>query len=264
MYSLNFGIVFVTLAVGLTSLCCRGPKAAEFPIPSDRVAVATPTPPNTGVRIEFPELVLTVEDVESDNFDVTFGKRTATIKPRTLEIIDGNKVRIEQSQITGVSARIRFDIGFLQYLTDDVRASPLDLAHQTGWTAVDILNNEIQLPQFYKNKENVIEVYKQLGFQSEQDFLGAVEAEHLKKVKAISYRLQKEYFTNLVRRDRSRYEQCCPEIIKQAEQFLSRPLSEFSTFERLGIEIYLQKLTLEIDGFDKAGKPLKFSVIETN
>lgn len=264
MFPLSGWKVLIVIAAGLISSSCRGPEASEIPVSSDWVPAATPALRKTGIRIEFPEFVLFVEDVNSEDFEVTLQERTATIRPRTLEGIDGSKIRIENSQLNGMTARIRFELGFLQYLTDDVRASPLDLLHQTAWTALEIPNNGIQIPQFYKNRENVTEVYNQLGFQSEQDFLRSVEAKYFEKVKPISYRTQREYFTNLLRRDRARYKQCCPEYIKQAEQFLSRPLAELKTFETLGIEIYLQKLTLEIDGVDKAGKPLRFSLIGTN
>lgn len=215
------------------------------------------------VRIEFPELGLSIDELDSEDFEVTVQARTATIKPKTLAGIDGTKIRVEGSQLTGMTARIRFELGVLQYLTDDVRASPLAFSHQTGWNAVEILKNEIQIPQFYKNRENVTEVHRQLGFQSQEDFLHSLEVEYFEKIKTISYRTQKEYFANLLRRDRARYEQCCPEYIEQAEKFLGRAPGEFRTFEALGVEVFLQKLTVEIDAVGLAGRPLKFTLVGT-
>lgn len=264
MYHLHLRKVLIVIAVVLVYVGCRSPEASEIPFQSEQTPAPSPVLEKSGILIEFPELGLSFGNVDADDFYVNLQARTATIEQRTYTGIDGSTIRVERSQLSGLTARIRFELGFLQYLTDDVRASPLDLSHQTAWTALEIRNSEIQIPQFYKDRENVIEVYEQLGFQSEQDFLRSLEDEYFEKVKPISYRTQKEYFTNLLRSDRARYEQCCPEYIEQAAKWLSRPIGEFRTFETLGVEIFLQKLTLEIDGVDKAGKPLKFSVIGTN
>jgi hypothetical protein len=254
--------VLIIFAVGLTLASCGDTQLSELSYVPQPAPTVTPGSEPSSIRVDFEELDLSIRDTKPDDFRITKRGRVAEIEPRTYEGIDGTKVVVVRSDLTSLSARIRFEFGILQYLNDDRRARPLDFSHQTPWTAIEISHNVIQIPQFYRNRENVVDVHSQLGFGSEEEFLRFLEVEYFEKIEAISYPEQRKFYTHLLRDDRTRYEQCCPEYIKQAQEFLSRPRSDFKTLSDLGVEVFLRKLTLEINGVDRVGRKLNFAVVK--
>lgn len=216
------------------------------------------------ITVKFPVLAVTIFDVKPDEYKVSISENKAVIKSLLYEDIDGKNISIEGEDFEELSARIRFDFGILQYLTDDSPAGAIDFIHKSDWTKISIADNSIQIPQNYDNYKNIINVYQFLGFSDEEEFIKSLEETYFQKIKKISYKKQKEFYENLLIRDRERYEKCCPEYIEQAEKFLSRNPDEFKDFNDLALEVYTSKIILELSGISSSGKKFTYYLMGEN
>lgn len=251
----------IALIISMTSVASVSGQSREKLPPPASEAVSAISAQTGGIRIAFPEMRLIVKDVKPEDFRVSVAGRSSVVGYRGLEEIDGRTISIETTEITDLSARVRFEFGALQYLTDNSPAGPIDFSRESPWTEIKISDNVLHLPEFNPNGENTVSVFEQLGFKSRDQFEKYFEGQHFAKIKAISYPLQKNFYTKLLTTDRTRFEKCCPEYIEQAKEFLSRPADGFKTFRDLGLEIVLQKLTLEISGVTRDGKRLSFELV---
>lgn len=215
----------------------------------------------TQIAVNFPDLKLIIDDLVPDKYRTKVNGNSAVIDSLSYEGIDGNQIRIGGDGTSELKVMICFEFGVLQYLTDDVRASPLDFSYETNWTEIAIINNTIQIPQFYDNYQNTVNVYQQLGYPDRETFDRFFEGRFFQRIKALSYKKQKNFYERLLSEDRKRYEECCPEYIAQANEFLIQNTAELKSLDDLRIEIYFPKIFLDFSGNNRHGKKFKYTLI---
>lgn len=215
----------------------------------------------TRIPLNYADLKLIVDDIDPSGFHTEVNGNSAVIDTRGYEGIDGKRIRIVGKGLRELKVAIRFEFGILQYLIDDDPASPLDFSYETDFTEIAVINNAIQIPQFYNNYENVVNVYQHLRYSDRETFERFIEDRFFQRIKALSYKKQKIFYERLLSEDRKRYEKCCPEYIKQANEFLTKNTADFKSFNDLGIEIYCSKLFLDFSGINQQGKKVKYTLI---
>lgn len=254
--SVSMKMIMLIIAIGFSNCSRATTNKVEH---SSSVSSSQASPVADAIEINFPEVQLVLSDVNPNDFKVSIMGDKAFVQSVGIPQIDGAKLDIKSNKLNGLRAQIQFRIGILQYLTDDHPASPLEFSWKLGRRQIPIKVNQIPIPQFYQNRENVISAFEFLGFTNKQEFESLFEREHFATIKPISYRTQKEQFSKLLA-ERNRYEHCCPEYIEQANKFLKKRPVDFKTFSDLGLEIVLSGLEIQIGGINSDGKQVNYTI----
>jgi hypothetical protein len=274
-YSLIFftlGLVFFTVGVitsapspssdiAISKDALADGQKKRITVETTPTSAAAPANKEKGLIIDFPHLKLLIEDVDSDDYEVQVEKNTAVIKGLAYKEIDGKKISIREKGGENLSAIIRFEFGFLQYLTDEKPAAPIGFKYETLRSEINVTENSVRLPQFHNNYENIIDVYRFLGYADDKEFEGFLEKNYLETVKTISYEAQRSFYQRLLTENRTDYEKCCPEYIEQAERFFSRQPEEFKSFNDLALELYCSKIILQLSGTSGTGEEFTYYLI---
>lgn len=229
------------------------------PLPENPV---TPTPEYTK-SIEFPHLSLRICEDRGNKYEVKIKGNTAGIYAENpYEEFDGAVLCFDEDRIRSIKARVRYEIGFLQYLFDDKPAPELEYAVTTGWSELPVKKGSILNPQHYKNAEGVRTSYEQLGFPSYEAFSDSLERRHLENVRKESLTTQREFYAFQLNNKRKDLEECCPEYIEQAETFLKKDPKTLRSFRDLAVEPFISRTLIEIDGETKTGDKFTYYIAD--
>lgn len=210
---------------------------------------------HTGKEIRFLILKISEED-----FDVVERNDTTYYLKQLHEGIEGKDVIFDQSLVSAISAKIRFDFGFLQYTIDDSPASPLEYIKKSKSSELQIKEGVIEIPDFYGNSENR-KVYEALGFQDRKKLIEWIAGEDLEELKKESIQAQTNFYQAILK-EKSQYESCCPEYIQQANAFLSSQAKYKKSVDELGLELTYHSMTIDIAGQLKNGEKFHRVIVE--
>ncbi|RZK10458.1 MAG: hypothetical protein EOO46_10670 [Flavobacterium sp.] len=163
--------------------------------------------------------------------------------------IDGKNIAFDANRYINVSAKAKFNLGFLQYTTDDEVAYPLNFNEMTQWVNLEVEDGEIKIPDFYDNSENP-KLFELLGFQNILELSGSVLKNNFEAIKQESLGSQRGYFERILQ-DKE-IKKCCPEYIEQAKSFFKKPISSFKTIDDLSLELYYSVIIIEIKAKTKS------------
>ncbi|ESU21394.1 hypothetical protein FCR2A7T_05670 [Flavobacterium cauense R2A-7] len=185
-----------------------------------------------------------ITGLNNDDFKIDKFNDTTIYFKLAEEGLDGKKIIFDSNRYKNVIAKAKFNLGFLQYTTDDRPASPLDFTKQTEWINLKVHNGIIEIPDFYGNSEN-IKLYKVLGFKNENELSETIGFENFDSIKKESVGYQNWYYNGILK-DKEEYKTCCPEYIKQAENFINTPTNNYKNINDLHLELYYDHVLIEI------------------
>lgn len=209
----------------------------------------------TGEEIHF-----TVTELSEEDFDVVERNDTTYYLKQLHEGLEGKAIQFDQSLVSDLSAKVRFDFGLLQYTTDDNSAIPLEFTKQSKWSDLQIKDGVIEIPDFNGNS-NSRKVCEMLGFEDRKELLDWVAGEELEEIKNESIQAQTNFYQSLLKK-KSQYESCCPEYIRQANAFLSSQANNKKSIDELGLELTYKSLTIDISGQLKNGEKFHRVIVE--
>ncbi len=140
----------------------------------------------------------------------------------------------------------------------------LAFTKSTEWSELEVSGQQILIPQSEDNFPDVKNVFRQLGFNDRYDFEKMFEAQNFAVLKQQSYDFQKAFYTDSLKKDREKFEQCCPEYIRQAEEFLDKTPAAFNSMADLGLEVYRARTEIELVGETAGGKSFTYYIIDEN
>lgn len=206
------------------------------------------------------KISFSVSDLDAEDFEIIELADTIYYLKQLYEGLQGKKIKFDQSVVSEISARIKFDFGFKQYTTDDNPASPLEFTKQSNWSSLKIIDGVIEIPEFFANSKNS-KIYQPLGFIDRKQFMVWLIGEDFEEIKTESIREQTNYYEALLN-EKSKFQYCCPEYIEQAEAFLRSRLEKFESIEGLRLEPIYKSLTIDIRGHLKNGKQFHRVIVE--
>jgi hypothetical protein len=174
---------------------------------------------------------------------------------QTYEDIDGKTIEFDAAKISKISAKIKIHFGFLQYTTDESPASPIQFDKETEWINLKIEKGKIEIPDFYDNSKNV-KIAEILGFKNNKKIVGSIVSQNFEEIKSKSIEQQTNFYDELLK-NRKKYENCCPEYIEQARNFLNKEIREYKTIDDLSLELICNSIIIEITGKTKSGKDIR-------
>ncbi|MGV3585604.1 MAG: hypothetical protein ACO1OF_01275 [Adhaeribacter sp.] len=195
---------------------------------------------------------LWIAEINKEDFDIRESGDTIFYRKKLDEGIEGKKIRFDNSGFTDIQVKIRYDIGFLQYITDDVPAYPLAYTKKSRWTNLKIEDGWLKIPALYGDVERptALEI---LGYKSKEELFNWILEKDFKEIRTESLQEQTDYYTNLLKEE-TKYNKCCPGYILQAKNFLSRPTKEYNSIDKLGLEQYFKSMTIVVKGHLKNGE----------
>jgi hypothetical protein len=200
-----------------------------------------------------------IEGINKEDFNIRESGDTTFYNTQLYEGIEGKKIKFEQAALAEIGAEIRYEIGFLQYTTDDVPAFPLIYTKKSNWVKLAVENGLLKIPSFHGDSTHPA-AFEALGFKNNEELLNWIIAEDFKDIKAESLQEQTDFYKNLIK-EKSRYEKCCPEYIEQAENFLKTPTKEYNSIDKLGLEQNFKSMTILIKGRLKSGEEFKKVIV---
>lgn len=209
------------------------------------------TQPNNGFE---------VAGVDEEDFKVVERNDTTYYLKQLYEGLDGKKIRVNHSQVSDLSAKIRFDFGFLQYTIDDNPVLPLGYTKQSKWADLKVKDGVIEIPDFNGNSTNT-SVYETLGFKNKEQLLEWIAGNEIEEIKKESIQTQTNYYKTLLK-DKSQYGSCCPEYIQQANAFLNSKAKNEKSIDELGLELTYKTMTINIVGQLKNGETFQRVIVE--
>lgn len=230
----------------------------------DFVNISTPTP-EYEKTIEFPHLTLQICEDGGNRYSIKRkGNAVSVYAENPYEDFDGVTLCFDEDLVRSLTVRVRYNIGFLQYLFDDKPAPYLDYSVETDWSDLPVRNGSILNPQHYHNVDGVRTVYEQLGFSSYEAFSDSIESKHFEFVHKESIELQREFYTFKLKTYRKNFEECCPEYIEQAEAFLKKDPEDLKSFSELGVDPFISRTLIEIEGETKVGEKFTYYIAEAD
>ncbi|MDH3492503.1 MAG: hypothetical protein OEM82_03055 [Acidobacteriota bacterium] len=214
--------------------------------------------------IKFEHLALKICEDQGRSFEISVSGGTATVKAGSNEDFGGITLCFARDRVKFLNAWAEYDFGVLQYLFDDKTAAPIDTTISFTPAALEVDFGTIVLPQTYDDFEGVESIAERLGYSNIQEFDQAFESNHIEKIKAKSLKIQREFYTSQLNKNRDALAECCSESIDQAEAFLRKRDSDFTSFEQLGVEIYRKKTVIRIEGTTTEGVDFEYRIIDDN
>jgi hypothetical protein len=207
-----------------------------------------------------PTNVFKVAKVDEEDFTVVERNDTTYYLKQLHEGLDGKKIQFDQSQVSDLSAKIRFDFGFLQYTIDDNTALPLGYTKQSKWADLKVKVGVIEIPDFNGNSTNTT-VYETFGFKNTEQLLEWIAGNELEEIKKKSIQAQTNYYQTLLQ-DKNQYESSCPEYIQQANAFLNSHSQDKKSIAELGVELTYNSMTIDVEGQLKSGQKFHQVIVE--
>ncbi len=202
---------------------------------------------------------LIINDLRKEDFKIIRSSDTTFYLKQLYEGIDGKSIQYDKNSFNSISARIKFNFSFLQYTIDDSPAYPISYSKQSPWAKLTPVDGSIEIPGFYGsvNSNKLYERLNHLNFKSfMEEFYQDFEI-----IKRESIRKQTEFYTKLLQ-NKLEYKKCCPEYIIQAENFIKRKNSDYTSIDELGLELFYKSIMIEITGSLIDGRSFKRILVE--
>ncbi|MDO5969563.1 hypothetical protein Q4Q35_07075 [Flavivirga aquimarina] len=205
------------------------------------------------------DTTLTIHGLNAEDFKIIKSTDTIFYLKQLYEGIDGKTVGYDENSFTAIKAKVIFDFSFVQYTIDDNPAYPIAYSRQSEWTELNCINGEIEIPDFYGNTQSR-RVHEQLNYPNFEEFKKSFNQD-FEIIKRESIDEQSDFYKNLIQ-NKSRYVECCPEYITQAETFLKTNITDFNSIDELGLELFYKSIVIEVTGKLINGKNFKRIIIE--
>ena len=192
------------------------------------------------------EFSFNIEDLQQEDFEIIEKTDTIYYIKKLYEEIGGKHIQFNPKVFKNVTAKIQFNLGFVQYTIDDNPAYPLDFTKRSKWSSLKVKEGIIEIPDFHENAGQIIK---------------QIESEDFKLIKAESIQEQTDFFQNLIQH-KKQYENCCPEYIEQANGFINTPVSDLDSIDKLGLELIYKQMIIEINGLLSDGRKFRQVIIE--
>ncbi|KIC03672.1 hypothetical protein OA88_02675 [Flavobacterium sp. JRM] len=184
---------------------------------------------NTQTDIDCGDFILKV-DIDKDDFSIVNKGDTIFIYKELYGSIEDKKISIIEkgSKLSNIELNENIETRFYQRMTDDNSGSVLDF--------------------YYKkiNKPNLVSN----GFISSnsESFKSILLDKCFLEVKKESLKKQKQFYNSLLA-NKKKHENCCPEYIRQAKDFLNKKDEVFTNFESLNVSPFINKniITIKYD-----------------
>jgi hypothetical protein len=206
------------------------------------------------------EFTFTIPNLDTEDFEVIEKGDSIFYTKTFYERLDGKQIQFDISVVTKITAKINFGFGFVQYTNDDNPAFPLQFTKRSEWANTDIDSGKIEVPDFFGNSKNT-KVYEILGFKDQNMLINWVISNDFEKIKDESVKAQTDFYKTIIDK-KNEYASCCPEYLKQAEEFLKQDPKGFKTIKELHLEFTYKDFILEISGETKDGTRFHKVIIE--
>lgn len=206
----------------------------------------------------FSDFDFRIENLNQEDFEIVERNDTILIFRKSYEGIDGAIIQFDPKSISEISAKIKYDFGFVQYTIDDNPVFPLDFTKESKWADLKNRDGIIEIPDFYGNTENS-SAFEVLGFEDSDELIKWIELEDFESIKSESINIQTEFYRELMEK-KSQYESCCPEYIEQANDFLQT--QSFKSINQLGLELIYKEVAIILEGKLLDGSRFRKVIIE--
>ncbi|MBF4516821.1 hypothetical protein IRZ71_10715 [Flavobacterium sp. ANB] len=161
-------------------------------------------------------------DIDKEDFNVINKGDSIFIYKILPGSIESRKINIVEKDIQLNNIRIdeNLEFKFYQRMTDDNQSSPLNISF-----------NRSNKPKLLSNT---------FLSSSSESFNTSLFDQHFSEVKNESLEKQNLFYKNLLN-NKKKYENCCPEYIVQAKNFLKKDDKSFTNFESLNITSFINK-----------------------
>ncbi len=197
-----------------------------------------------GIKISFP-------DISVEHFELRVDSNKVIITPLTNRTIEGQPILFS---IPPKNTEVRFRLGFLQYTIDDSPASPLAFVH---WTQYHHLRTAA-FPFFYETNEGIIKAHELIGFPSKQALAESIFQRNQNTINQQSVYDQETKYVRILHD--SSYLECCPEYIKQANEFMKTNKDSLNSLDKLNLEIVYNTIVIRAR-FQVKGREKEIKII---
>lgn len=155
--------------------------------------------------------ILNLPSIDKEDFKFEERNDTLYITPLTYFTLDGTTLVVPKD-IRVINLQESIIIGIKQETTDDTPAAWLEFSSERS-----------------RLIRNVKQKYNLWTSQKQEDYL---YQHHWQAIKDLSVQFQKTFY-NKILENRIEYEECCPEYIEQAKQYLAMEKESINSFEQL-------------------------------
>ena len=202
---------------------------------------------------------IVIDKIDYNNYNVDIKENKIILTNELHETIQGKKIKITDSNIENLKAKIKIEFGFNQYTIDDSPAQPLEFTKQTKWLNLNVKDNSIEIPELYNNS-SALKIFELLGFKNNSEIQKWIEKTDFATVKNLSIKEQRIIYSKILH-EKEKYKKCCPEYIKQATMFVNTKVNIANGFNDLNIELITNRIIIEINGTNN-GEKYKRVIIE--
>jgi hypothetical protein len=206
------------------------------------------------------QIAYEIIDLNLKDFELISKGDTVFYMPTSKQSFDGKTLLLDLVEVASISASTQFEFSFSQYTIDYNPVIHLPFSKESKWVDLSFDENKIKLADFYGNSDHP-SIHSLFGLNSKDDLIHWIIIEDFDQIKAISIDAQTQFYTNLIN-EKSKYETCCPEYLKQANTFLSKDKSEFKSMVDLAIEMYIKKRTIVLKGIYNNGDPFQLVLVQ--
>ncbi len=214
---------------------------------------------NTNTLSSIKTSLFLIKGLNIEDFKIDKTKDSVFYTKKSYEGLDGKVIELKKTELKNIQAKIQYEFSFLQYTIDDNPAYPISYSKDSKWSNLPCKNNQIIIPDF-RGKTNSRRVHKQLGYNKFKQITTWLEKENFKQIRLESFNEQKVFFEKLIQ-NKSEYINCCPEYIKQANNFLETKIDNYKSINDLRLELYIKKVVINISGHLNNGKEVRKVII---
>lgn len=183
---------------------------------------------NTDIQtnIDCNDFILKV-DIDKEDFNVVNKGDTIFIYKELYGSIESKRVSIieKENKLSNLEVSESIENGFYQRMTDDNKSF-----------ALNIFYNTTNKPKLASNE---------FISSDSENFKSVLLEQHFFDVKKESLKKQNKFYKNLLENKKD-YEDCCPEYIEQAKNFLKKKDESFKNFDSLNISPFINKNIITI------------------
>ena len=183
---------------------------------------------NTDIQtnIDCNDFILKV-DIDKEDFNVVNKGDTIFIYKELYGSIESKRVSIieKENRLSNLEVSENIENGFYQRMTDDNKSFALNIFYNTA------------------NKPKLVS--NEFISSDSKSFKSVLLEQHFFDVKKESLKKQNKFYKNLLENKKD-YEDCCPEYIEQAKNFLKKKDESFKNFDSLNISPFINKNIITI------------------
>lgn len=183
---------------------------------------------NTDIQtnIDCNDFILKV-DIDKEDFNVVNKGDTIFIYKELYGSIESKRVSIieKENRLSNLEVSESIENGFYQRMTDDNKSFALNIFYNTA------------------NKPKLVS--NEFISSDSKSFKSVLLEQHFFDVKKESLKKQNKFYKNLLENKKD-YEDCCPEYIEQAKNFLKKKDESFKNFDSLNISPFINKNIITI------------------